>query len=206
MLRPIVAFCCWICAIPALSQKSEIGLLLGSSQVPASAQQQPAALSTSIGSGLAFQATFAETWSRSHGTRLGFEVPFVAIPSQDVSSANPSVPGNFASLFITPGFRIRFLDQRSVSPWAAAGGGYARYDESSTLSSGQRNTATRGTNTGALQFGGGVDFKTPFRILQPIFLRAEIRDFYSGVPKLQFARQGTGQNNIVISGGFAVRF
>ncbi|MGI8770397.1 MAG: hypothetical protein ACR2JE_03070 [Acidobacteriaceae bacterium] len=189
------------------AQRNEVGLLLGSNQVPVTLQGSKADQSGSeIHRGLAYQATFAHTWPIGHAIDAGLEVPLIAIPSEDVRSPLPGVPGNYASLFITPGLRVCFLDDRRISPWAAVGGGYARFAESTTLVSGQPNLGPRGTNTGALQFGGGADFKTPIRLLRPIDLRGEVRDFYTGLPHLQLPRSTSGQHNVVISGGFVVRF
>jgi len=136
---------------------------------------------------------------------IGFalEVPFVAIPSQDVRSSSSFAPRNYASIFITPGFRVILAPNSKFSPWAAAGGGYARFAESTTLVNGSPNTFKTGTNKGALQYGGGVDFKTPFPLLG---FRGEIRDFYSGQPRLNVARSLSGQHNIIVSGGIIVHF
>jgi hypothetical protein len=94
----------------------------------------------------------------------------------------------------------------AISPWGSVGGGYARFDESTTLVNGAPNTVKTGTNKGALQYGGGVDFKTPYKILFPLVLRAEVRDFYSGQPRLNLVRPGGGQHNVLVSGGIVLRF
>lgn len=202
----VLSGCLLFCST-GLAQRNEVGLLLGSNQVPLTVQDSSADQGSSeIGRGLAYQATFARIWPVGHAIEAGLEVPLIAIPSQDVRSPLPGVPGNYASLFITPGFRVRFFENRRISPWAALGGGYARFAESTTLANGQPNTGARGANTGALQFGGGADFKTPLRLLRPIDLRGEVREFYTGLPQLQLPRGGSGQHNIVISGGFVVRF
>lgn len=181
---------------PASGQNNEVGLLLGGSIVPTSTNN------LRINSGLAYQATFAHRFT-NNGIGFGFEVPFVALPSQDVRSNSIFVPRNYASIFIAPGFRVTFTPHAVISPWASAGGGYARFAESTTLGTGAPNTFKKGTNKGALQFGGGVDFRTPIKILA---LRAEIRDFFTGEPRLNFQRPQSGQHNIITSGGFVLRF
>jgi hypothetical protein len=180
--------------------KNELGLLLGGSIVPTSTT------GLSIDSGLVYQATYARRFIGNGGIGFEFEVPFIAIPSQDVESNFPTVPRNYASIFITPGFRVRFVPHSKISPWASVGGGYARFDESSTLVTGVPNPFKTGTNKGALQYGGGADFKTPFHILIPVILRAEVRDFYTGQPRLNIVRSGSGQHNVIISGGIVLRF
>src|SRR6266852_2080514 len=44
------------------------------------------------------------------------------------------------------------------------------------------HNTTRGTSGGAVQFGGGVDVRTPIKVLFPIGLRAEVRDLYTAKP------------------------
>jgi hypothetical protein len=182
--------------LPVWGQKNEVGLLLGRSVVPTSTTN------LNINSGLAYQATYAHRFI-DNGIGFGFEVPFVALPSQSVQSNSIFVPRNYAALFLTPGFRVTFVPHAAIAPWASVGGGYARFAESTTLVTGAPNTSTKGTNKGALQFGGGVDFRTPIKF---IALRAEIRDFFSGEPRLNFPRSQSGQHNIITSGGFVLRF
>src|SRR5215813_1663444 len=63
--------------------KNEVGLLLGGSIVPTSTTN------LNINSGLAYQATYAYKFTGDGAVGFGFEVPFVAIPSQDVQSGSP---------------------------------------------------------------------------------------------------------------------
>jgi hypothetical protein len=65
----------------------------------------------------------------------------------------------------------------------------------------------RFTNTGALQLGGGVDIRTPIKVFRLIGLRGEVRDFYS-FDTLDFATpiRGAHQHNVIVSGGFIVKF
>ena len=56
-------------------------------------------------------------------------------------------------------------------------------------------------------FGAGVDVRTPIRVLFPISLRGEVRDYYSvSNPRFGTAVQGGGQHNVVASGGFVLSF
>jgi hypothetical protein len=177
--------------------KNEIGLLLGRNIVPTSTA------GLNINSGLAYQATFAHRFVELGGIGLGLEAPFVAIPSQDVQSGSAFSPRNYASIFITPGVRVSLVPHAAISPWASLGGGLARFAESTTLVTGAPNTFKTGTNKGALQYGGGVDFKTPFKLFA---LRGEVRDFFTGQPRLNVARSASGQHNVIVSGGFVLRF
>jgi hypothetical protein len=196
----VVAFVALLGLNARAQSKNEVGLLLGGSIVPTSVAN------LNIRSGLAYQATYAHRFTSRGGIGLGLEVPFVALPSQDVQSASPSSPRNYASLFVTPGLRLTLAPSARVSPWASVGGGYARFAESTTLATGAANSFKAGTNKGALQYGGGADFKTPLKILVPLALRVEVRDFYTGQPRLNVARTTIGQHNVIVSGGLVVRF
>lgn len=187
-------------ATPLLGQENELGLLLGSNSV---VQNTPSGATLDFGHGLTFGLTYAHIWPVSKSVSLGLEVPFEAGPSLDVSSSNPSVPRNYAFLFVTPGLRVRFRPEGTVRPWLSVGGGYARFDESSSLVTGLPNVSPRGTNTGAAQFGAGVDIRTPVKVLFPVGFRLELRDFYTGQPRLNLT-QGGCQNNLLFSGGITL--
>ena len=60
----------------------------------------------------------------------------------------------------------------------------------------------RDTNTGAVQFGGGVDV----RALRWLAFRGEIRDVYTGARNFSIAAPGDHVHNAVVSGGFVLRF
>lgn len=183
--------------------RNELGLLLGGTLVPNqtinSAVANPASIT--FNKGLTYQATFAHRLYDAHLAALYFELPFLATPNADIHSDNPLVPTALASLFITPGLRVKVLPGWPISPWASVGGGYARFDEGSMLQDGSTNTGKKGTNTGAIQFGGGVDV----HLIPLISLRGEVRDFYSGHPQFNVTAN-SHQHNVVVSGGFVVNF
>ena len=43
-------------------------------------------------------------------------------------------------------------------------------------------------------------------MLVPLSLRAEVRDFYAGQPRINVARTDTGQHKVVALGGIVLRF
>jgi len=186
-------------------RRNEVGLLLGVAVTPSLASGGGPA-DIEFGKGHTFQATYARHLINRAATQLSFEVPLLAAPSIDVRSIGISVPSEYASLFITPGFRMKVAPQAPLSPWVAAGGGYARFREADQRQDGAPNVGRIGRNTGALQFSGGVDIRTPLRILFPISLRLEVRDVYSGKPTYNALTGGSSQHNVVISGGFVVHF
>jgi hypothetical protein len=138
------------------------------------------------------------------GTRIAAmygEIEFVAIPNRGVTSATALVAQNYASLYVTPGVRLKLFPRSRLSPWAAIGGGYALYQESAQLSNGQ-NTTNKFLNRGVFDYGGGVDY----RLFRLIGLRGEVRDFLSGNPNLNAVPTSSTQHNVVASGGIVLRF
>ena len=129
------------------------------------------------------------------------EIEFVAIPNRALTAATATVPQNYASLYLTPGLRLKFFSNSRLSPWAAIGGGYALYQQSAQLSDGQ-NTTNKFLNRGVFDYGGGLDYRL-FRFLG---LRGEVRDFFSGNPNLNVPLSSSTQHNVVASGGIVLRF
>jgi hypothetical protein len=143
---------------------------------------------------------------------LYLEVPIAGIPTHNLkfvpfpsinSGSVTTTFGNMSSLFVTPAFRLKVLPGAPISPFASVGGGLARY----SLGNGS-------TNRGALQYGGGVDFKTGIPLLG---FRAEVRDFVSGDPSWGQAlgpffapntikEGGLHRHNVLAGGGVVLRF
>jgi hypothetical protein len=129
------------------------------------------------------------------------EVEFVALPNRSLTAPTAAVPQNYASLYVTPGLRLKVFPTGRLSPWVALGGGYALYEQSVQLSNGQ-NTTNKLLSRGVVDFGGGVDYRL-FRFLG---LRGEVRDFVSGNPNLNVVLSSSTQHNVVASAGISVRF
>jgi hypothetical protein len=185
--------------------KNEVGLLLGGTLIPGqslgSGVPGPGGR-LSFSPGLTLQATYARRIAGNRVATVHFEVPFVATPSNDISSANPNPTRLVASLFITPGLRVKLFPGAGISPFFAVGGGYARFDASKRLVTGAPNPSPTAANTGAFQIGGGVDIKfLPF-----LGLRGEVRDFYSGLPQYNVSLANDKQHNVVVSGGIVLHF
>ncbi len=109
------------------------------------------------------------------------ELPVAIYPRMDLNTGLNQIPKDIGALFITPSLRVNFFPGQRVTPWASIGGGYTRFRESSKLNffSPPYNTHT-GMNTGAVQFGAGLDVWPWTRW----GVRLEARDFYSGAPDL----------------------
>jgi hypothetical protein len=154
-----------------------------------------------LGSGIAFQANYGyRLWSGDKAALYG-EVHLLANPLRDVRSVDPALTRNVATLFVTPGIRLKFRPAGSIAPYLAVGGGWADYEQSTTTIAGVPNTAPRTVNHGALDYGGGVDFK----FWRFIGVRAELRDFYAGGPAYNTSSVRGGQHNVVVGGGLVLK-
>jgi len=172
---------CFALSSLALAQKNEFALSVGA---VATSDQQTTLLgitcpvgfpnctgpfNTSTSTGIAFEGVYTRRLFNFHIASVGVEFPILGVPSRDVTTnrtpigALPFTVSQW-SLFFTPSVQIRFLPSGRISPFFSLGGGLAHHDAASSI--------TRG----ALQFGGGADFKTP---LPHLAIRAEIRDFWA---------------------------
>lgn len=136
----------------------------------------------------------------AHLVSLHAELPVAGITSQPLTVSGAStVIDHLGTLFITPGLRLKFAPIAPISPWVSIGGGWARYS---------LNTAALTQNKGAVQYGGGIDFKTNLPLLG---FRAEVRDFVTGDPDFGFSsiftpNSGLHHHNILAGGGIVLRF
>lgn len=203
-LAGLLFLCFSVAAFAQEEHNNEIGLLLGGTITPA-LNDVTGGGSLEIGSGITFQLTYARRLAASRSLGLYFEVPAIAIPLQDIKASNGIVPRNYDSFFVTPALRVKLAPQAGVSPWFSAGGGYALFDESANRMDGTHNTS-RGTSGGAVQFGGGIDIRTPIKALFPIGFRLEARDFYTKKPNYNGGTGGGFQHNVAVSGGLVLHF
>jgi opacity protein-like surface antigen len=183
----------------AFGQKHELGLTLGG-LFPQDRGMIPNTVR--LGRGTALQANYGRRITGRPVAALYGEAHFLANPLRTAGSGNPASTRDVASLYVTPGIRVKFAPNKSLSPYAAVGGGLAWYEQSVLRIDGKPNPAPRNTYRGAFDFGGGVD--TKFR--RWIGLRAEIRDFYTGSPAYNIPNLGGGQHNVVVGGGFVVKW
>jgi opacity protein-like surface antigen len=141
--------------------------------------------------GVGFQLNYAHRLFHVPLVSVYGEIPFVAGFNSSFSVADLARE-NYNSYYVTPGVKVKFAPGFIVSPYLAAGVGWSHYSSTQTNASDTKFAA---------DWGGGLDFKVfPF-----VSLRLEARDFYSGVPQLIVPTTGN-QNNLVVSGGFVLRF
>jgi hypothetical protein len=205
----IVSFCSFLCSSSLWGQGKEesnqLGLLVGAEFIPDHTTATTPSVPVKLGNSEVFQLNFAHCLYGKN-TQLWLEIPAAAGPSHAVRSTDPNTPKSLATFYATPSIRVNFRAQKTFSPWLSFGGGYALFEGSEKLQNGLGNP-DRFTNTGTLQLGGGIDIRTPIKVFRPIGLRAEVRDFYS-FDTLDFATpvRGGRQHNVIVSGGFIVRF
>lgn len=193
-----------------LAQKNEVSISVGA--VATSDQQTqflgitcPVNFPTCAGpfhfstsTGVAFEGDYTRQIFNFHVASVGAEFPLLGVPSRDVNTSAigfPSSKFSLSSLFFTPSARIKFLPSGAISPFFSLGGGLAHYEAASSV------------NRGALQFGGGADFKTP---LPHFAIRLEVRDFWakglndssSGNPSVKPERL----HNVFGGGGVVFKF
>ena len=126
----------------------------------------------------------------------------MASPLRDVSTSVTTATHDFASLYVTPGIRVKFLPASRISPYAVIGGGYGDYEQSTALINGRPNPASRQLARGVFDFGAGVDV----RVWRFIALRGEARDFFTGSPEYNIATISGGQHNVVATGAIVLRW
>jgi hypothetical protein len=187
--------------VQALAQRNDITLSLGGIAAQSWTLRSPAAGPTQISADVSLGANYGHRLLQAEFAALYAEIQFVALPNRSVTPTTAIVPQNYASLYVTPGLRLKVLPRARLSPWAVLGGGYALYEQSAKLSNGQ-NTTNKFLNREVFDYGGGLDY----RLFWFFGLRGEVRDFVSGNPNLNAALSSSTQHNIVASGGISVCF
>ena len=173
-------------------------LAFGLGGIPALSRSDTPSLDA--GSGVAFQVNYGRRFLNGKNVALYGEINFLASPLRDVSSSVTTATRNFASLYLTPGIRVKFRPASRVSPYAVVGGGYADYEQSTTRIDGRPNSVSRELARGVFDFGVGVDV----RVWRFIALRGEARDFYTGSPGYNVTTISGGQHNVTATGAFVL--
>jgi hypothetical protein len=111
---------------PVLAQNNEITLSLGGIPSQSRSFQNPALGSTQISSDVSLGANYGHRLLNAKVAALYGEIEFVALPNRSLAATTAAVPQNYASLYVTPGVRLKLFPGARLSPWLAVGGGYAR--------------------------------------------------------------------------------
>jgi hypothetical protein len=188
----------FVLPLAATAQNHEIGLTLGRIGGPS---RTTAAGPAELGSGIALQANYGYRFWLSKKVALSAEVHFLANGLREITSPVAMVTRDVATLYATPGLRVKFMPlSKRLSPYVVGGGGYALYEQSYFRQDGASNQAPRFTHRGALMFGGGADVP----VWRWLGARFEARDFYTGNPSFNVPVIGGGQHNVVLGGGFVL--
>jgi hypothetical protein len=196
MLRTAIFFAC---AIAAAAQNHELGLTLGRIGGPT---RSAASGDVQLDSGIALQANYGYRFLLRRSFALSAETHFLANGQREIRSQNLNATRDVATIYVTPGLRVKFAPTRRWSPYIAGGGGYALYEQSLFRLNEAPNSVPRYTHRPALMFGGGIDAP----VWRWLGLRLEARDFYTGNPGFNTAVNGSGQHNIVFGGGLVLTF
>src|SRR5262249_23291670 len=180
------------------ARKNELAFGLGG--IPAVSRSDTPALDA--GSGIALQVNYGRRLFNGRKAALFGEINFLASPTREVSSSVTAATHDFASLYVTPGVRLKFLPASKISPYAVVGGGYADYEQGTTRIDGQPNPVSRQLARGVFDFGAGVDVQ----LWRFVALRGEARDFFTGSPNYNIPSTSSAQHNVVATGGFVLRW
>lgn len=189
-------------------QKNLLGFVVGGEYIPSNSLAGANTTNPKINytSSLSLQLNYGRRLFSLHHQALWLDVPALVGPNHKIASSSPSLPTSNATFYVTPSARLAFAQHGPVSPWVSAGFGYGLF-ETSDLLQGGANNPTIHTHTGVAQFGAGVDVKTPLKIIFPIGLRGEFRDFYALSAPTYFAPvTGSSQNNYTVGGGAFIRW
>jgi hypothetical protein len=188
----------------AKAQVNELAVTVGKSFVSTQSYVDPNGVSQRIHFGneetVAFDyARLLKSWKI-----FGFhaELPVAIYPRMDLNTQINIIPKDIGALFVTPSIRMNIFSGDSVTPWVSVGGGYGRFREAPKLNFFGDNPGPTGTNTGVMQLGAGLDVW----IWHQWGIRAEGRDFYSGVPALNVTTNRSRQHNFYVGFGVTHRF
>ena len=183
----------------ALAQKNELSGIIGRQFI--SDQIIPTSTSTDnllrFGNGLSFEGNIARRLMEGQLLAVSLELPVVFNVDEDVHTHDNPVSPGYKAFFVTPAGRLNLFPQTAVSPWVSVGGGFSHFNGSAT----QFGPKT-GTTNGVFQIGGGLDV----RLYRKFSLRGELRDFWSGVPKLNVSTNQSRQHNLFVGGGVVWHF
>jgi len=188
-------------AVQAFAQKHELGFTIGRL-----GESDRGVVRSLSGTALQFNYGY-RFWSTSSVAFSG-EFHLLASPLRQIEGPLGATR-DYATLYLTPGIRVKLNPEGRIQPYAVIGGGYALYEQSTSVIGGGPNSAPRHIQRGAFMYGAGLDVP----IVRWLALRGEVRDFYTGNPAYgnpaSFCCGGiarSGQHNLVAGGGFVLRF
>jgi hypothetical protein len=164
-------------------------------------------------SNLTYGVGFARRVKDFRLAALSLEINAAGFPSNNTVSPVPAFGATFplrGSVFLIPGARFTFLPNQRISPFVTGGAGLVHIF--------LKDLALPSPNALALGFGGGVDVRSPWRLLS---FRTEVRDFLATQSGLGNAltvsfpsspnpfntrTRETQRNHLLLGGGAAFHF
>jgi hypothetical protein len=189
-------------ASTAVAQKNEFGVLIGGNFTGDRDFIPPSLGQLRIDNNVTFEIVYGRRIVDARAASLHLEFLLAGTPEKNLNTSNVFVPRSYSSLFFTPGLKLKIFPGFFITPYVAAGGGYARFNQSDVLISGQPNGGDQASNTLVYDYGGGIELK----VFPYISLRGEIRDFVSGTPGFNFPVSGGRQHNLIPAAGLVIRF
>ena len=113
-----------VVAAQEIAPKHEVGLTLGGLF---SGERSAGATGLDLGSGVALQGNYGYRFLGGQKAALYGEVHLLANPLRDVNSSDQNLTRDVATLFVTPGIRVKFFPNSGIAPYFAIGGGWADY-------------------------------------------------------------------------------
>ncbi len=194
-------------SLTAQDEKNEIGGAIGRIFISDQGIQNANYLDPTIhsGKGLSFEGEYARRILITPIFSVSGEVPVLFNLDEDLNAGsygNAVVPSDYQQIFVTPAVRLNLFPTTAFSPWVSFGGGFSHFSENNNLDYGGTNPG-KATNGGVIQGGFGLDVK----FWQRLFVRGEVRDFWSPEPDFPLAPTGhSRQHNYFVGGGLFWRF
>ena len=194
-------------SLAAQDEKNEIGGAIGRIFISDQGIQNANFFDPTIhsGKGISFEGEYARRILITPIFSVSGEVPVLFNLDEDLNAGgygNAVVPADYKQIFVTPAVRLNLFPTTAVSPWVSFGGGFSHFSEGNTLDYGGTNPG-KASNGGVIQGGFGLDVK----LWQRLFVRGEVRDFWSPEPNFPLAPTGNSrQHNYFVGGGVFWRF
>lgn len=157
------------------------------------------------GKGWSFDVEYSRRFLVTPLFSVSGEVAAMVNPDEDLNGGAylfAVVPPNYKQIFVTPAARLNLFPTTAISPWVSFGVGVGHFSQANTLVYGGTNPG-KSTTSAVIEGGFGLDVRLTGRV----YLRGEVRDFWSGEPDFPLAPTGhSRQHNYFVGAGAYWRF
>ena len=200
--RLMISVCLLLAVARAsLGQKHEAAFLSGALRTGDHSFILPRPGFVHTGTGLTYQLNYSSRFFDAKAAGLYFEFPLVITPTSKLRASTVALPRSYSNIFFTPGIKLKLAPGLKWSPYLFGGIGVARATASKTQTDGQPNLSDRSKVSAAYDFGVGIDVK----VFPHLSLRGEVRDFYTGTPRLGLDLTDK-QQRFLVSAGAVIRY